>query len=364
MSEEKLLSQTISTLRFPLSVCVILIHAHLSGVVIGGTTVFSGSEFPVYATLSHCLSRVVANIAVPLFFFFSGYLFFRGTSFGPATYFSKLRRRARTILIPYIAWNLLFIGLSLLGSWLFPSLISGANKTAADFSLVDWADAFWSLHKSPDAISGAPVDYPLWFLRDLMVVMVFSPLVYVFVKRLGVFGLFILGTTWFFVLIDSCPGFSTAALFFFSAGAWYALRGRNFVSDMRPLLLPAGLLYAALIAGSVVFKATAAERYIYPLSILVGMVFAIAATAALLRRRSRPLPALLPQSSFFLFAYHWLPLALFQKLSVKLFQPTSDLATVTIYLGTTTATVLLGLGLYYLLRRRFPFLLPLFTGGR
>ena len=46
-------------------------------------------------------------VAVPVFFIISGYFFFYQTKvFGKETYFKKLKKRIRTLLIPYFLWNL------------------------------------------------------------------------------------------------------------------------------------------------------------------------------------------------------------------------------------------------------------------
>jgi hypothetical protein len=70
------------------------------------------------------------------------------------------------------------VGLFFLAQTLMPSLTSGASKPIMDYSALDWLKAFWAKDSpDPDKI-GMPIDYPLWFIRDLMMVMLFSPVVY------------------------------------------------------------------------------------------------------------------------------------------------------------------------------------------
>lgn len=71
------------------------------------------TSIPILSGLSiYMLVRNIANligsIAVPVFFIISGYFFFT-SSWSIKTYFSKLRKRFRTLFIPYIAWILIFI---------------------------------------------------------------------------------------------------------------------------------------------------------------------------------------------------------------------------------------------------------------
>ena len=46
--------------------------------------------------------------AVPLFFLISGFLYFKGceSQFGLKDYMAKNRKRLRTLLIPYLLWNI------------------------------------------------------------------------------------------------------------------------------------------------------------------------------------------------------------------------------------------------------------------
>lgn len=69
-----------------------------------------------------------------------------------------------------------------------PELTSGQNKAVTDYHWTDWLNLFWS-HRD-----GRPVCYQFWFIRDLFVVMLLSPLLHLLLRRLrwavvGLFGL-------------------------------------------------------------------------------------------------------------------------------------------------------------------------------
>lgn len=83
MDNEQLQSKVIKFLRFPLIVGVVLIHTQLTTIngVEGDTQLpqsFHG-VFPIYETVSYLVAHLLARIAVPLFFVFSGFLFFYKT---------------------------------------------------------------------------------------------------------------------------------------------------------------------------------------------------------------------------------------------------------------------------------------------
>ena len=95
LSTDDLLSKTIQFLRLPLIVGVVFIH----------TLNDSYGQFPVYDWTRYLVNDELAHIAVPLFFFMSGFLFFYRTDFSFATYKQKLIKRVHSLLIPYLLWN-------------------------------------------------------------------------------------------------------------------------------------------------------------------------------------------------------------------------------------------------------------------
>ena len=123
MTNDELQSKTIAFLRFPLIVGVVLIHCYYKELPIGGVKVPVMDEYPIYKLIADLFSQVLARTAVPLFFLISGYLFFYKSSFSWPMYGSKLRKRAQTLLLPYLFWNGALVGLHLLIELLFPSVL-------------------------------------------------------------------------------------------------------------------------------------------------------------------------------------------------------------------------------------------------
>ena len=91
-------SETISYLRFPLIVLVVMIHSKFDGVVVNGVGLMHDGGFPCYSTISTLVSNIIASIAVPLFYFISGFLFFFKTAFFMDKLLRKIGLSGRSIV--------------------------------------------------------------------------------------------------------------------------------------------------------------------------------------------------------------------------------------------------------------------------
>lgn len=183
MEKNILQSRVIDVLRFPMIVGVVLWHSFFEGIM--GLDI-PDSGIPIYHTTSFFISRILASVAVPLFFFISGYLFFFRTAFSVDVYKKKLKSRIKTLLIPYLFWNFVV----LVGHWIVTvlspvQLTSGAYKQVSDYTVCDYLISFWN-------INGMPVNGALWFIRDLMVM-----LASILVSSL--FSLVYIGSVWLYL---------------------------------------------------------------------------------------------------------------------------------------------------------------------
>lgn len=187
MTNGDVLSQTITFLRLPLIVAVVFIHTVLADITMGGFQLAHEGQFPAHDLLRHIISGEIAQTAVPLFFFISGFLFFRRTDFSAAAYGRKLKRRVRTLLVPYVFWNAAEVLKIFLAQTFLPHMISsGSYKPVADYNWSDWLSVFWNF-------PGSPANFPLWFVRDLMVIILFAPAVCCLVRYGKAAGVAVLG---------------------------------------------------------------------------------------------------------------------------------------------------------------------------
>lgn len=348
---DRLTSRAISWLRFPLIMCVLIIHSNFS-VVIGGW----GNQ-PVASWVSNTVSHF-AFICNPAFFFISGYLFFRQRRFDWHIYVSKLKRRVHSLLIPYIVWNSLF----LLILFIMETMTSGAtaiiDKPVASFSLSDFLYAYVDISQI-DGQGGiqAPVDVPLWYVRNLMGIVLFSPVIYLILKMLSMAG----KTASFVVLVillivSDSYAFSEIVndRLFFSIGAFIAINDIDVVSGSRRrlILLLAAAVTAYLANQSLCF-------YLFAILCLFRIV------GSLLSRGLISVNKLLVSSSFFVFASHELVQGVIYLLIRRGFLVfDTELSAILCYVISPIVMSAVCVGAFVALRKLSPVMLKYLTGDR
>lgn len=352
LSGEQLQSKVISFLRFPLCVGVVLIHV--------GTNTENCPSHPLFDSVQYLFAQILARVAVPLFFAFSGFLFFnKNECFTFSNYKEKLRKRFWNLLIPYLFWNFMPILYLLLGRFLGLGSLYGIG-----FTLVDWIKPFWNNYTPPfngEAIASYPINIPFWYIRDLMVTVILSPIIYFMTRRFRLVFVVILCVLW----ITNCwfllTGVNITALFFFSLGAYFSICKKNFSELLRPHTAILGILYLILIIPLFITK----ELTWNPLrrvGILFGMAFWISLVSRLVATRKWRINSFLSESSFFIFAYHSVVLLLIGDIVNASFS--TDVMCTIQYLSTAAVIVLVGLSIYYILKKWFPRFTAFITGGR
>lgn len=122
----------------------------------------------------------LANIAVPMFFVFSGFLFFLGVK-EVKECIPKIRKRVRSLMIPYLIWNVVFVLWYIMLQNL-PGISSMVNSDIlAEITYGNLWNNFYTVFVSPIA-------FHLWFIRDLMIMVMLSPLIYLGVKKTRWYG--------------------------------------------------------------------------------------------------------------------------------------------------------------------------------
>lgn len=204
------LSETIKWLRFPLIFFIILLHCY--------STVWIPGDREMYFKILYPFSLWIGETGVPGFFFISGFLFFLSKK----QYQQKLETRFYTLLIPYLLWNALLLGLYIIAFIAgYPQEING--KSIADYTFVDYVRAFWD-RGSYDNGNFVPILCPFWYIRNLLIMSVFSPIFFFIIKNVRETFLLVVTVWW---LLTPHNAFISQTILFFCLGAYFSIFEKN-----------------------------------------------------------------------------------------------------------------------------------------
>ena len=163
-------SKAINSIRFLCIIFLVLLH----------TQVLHLTD----PSITEPLTKTQKFLSIPflqILFLLSGYLFFHQKDSNTQQNWilkiwpQKLKKRVKTLLIPYILWCLI-------------ALIYNHFVKNIEFpcDLLDFLRQFWN------AADGHPIGKAVWYIKSLIIFSVFAPLYYYFIKYLKHFTLLIL----------------------------------------------------------------------------------------------------------------------------------------------------------------------------
>lgn len=379
-NNELLRRQTLDLLRFPLALMVLSAHVWLP--YIPGQPA-SADNLPVFTIFNNLIDGFLRNQSVPIYFFISGYVFFYGVNMSRATYVRKLKNRIKTLFIPYIVWNALFV-LVTVAVYSLPAIIPSlrdymisGNSHLNDFSLHNTLSYFINseplIITSESPVITCPANGPLWFLRELMTVVLCTPVIYVVLKRWGGKVVLALATTWFILRFNDSDlkwliytDQLLSALFFFSWGAYMSIKGKDMLTEFGRWFKASAILYPALslLYVAAIYINPEACVVIKPFRIIAGLLFAYNISAWLLKTGRCTLSPFLASASFFIYVSHAVVIPYILRIVLHALHPTSDAKAIATFVITTVLTALILLGTFGLLRRYAPRLLKVVAGRK
>jgi len=367
--------QALDLLRFPLALVVLTIHTWSLGFYLQGEPV-DLQTYPFFREVNYWIDGFLRGQSVPIYFFISGFVFFLGIEWNQTTYLQKLKNRVKTLLIPYLVWNTAAIVLLIFRDL---PIFDDFQPYDADFqfSFKALLSCFWNYTGNfypaaadlqPSTSLIYPLNIPLWFLRDLMIVVVCTPLLYRLLKWAGIRAVVGLGLLWFTTgywelghanqLMD--------AYFFFSWGAYLSIHRKDML-DVFGRYFKLSLWTYPLLALSYILAMhywPEATFTIKRLNILAGLLFAYNMATWLLDQNICKPNAFLAASSFFVYITHSLICSRLCRILFILIQPESDISILGVYTMAVILTTALLLSAFYLLKRYTPRLLKVLTGRK
>tara|TARA_R110002072_G_scaffold218265_1_gene375974 strand:+ start:1508 stop:2569 length:1062 start_codon:yes stop_codon:yes gene_type:complete len=303
------------------------------------------------------LTNGIARVAVPFFALSSGFFFFLKYT-GLISYKGNLRKRAISILIPYIICSLFMF----VAQYFYLTVLKDLSYPLD----------FWSfVHK----ILIVPVSVQLWFLRDLMFLFLISPLLFLLIKYCATLGLIIISVLWFSEIqfMPTLGGkylISIETLFFFYSGGFlvtkiewidFALKQVTKSANISVIVLLFFLVFLRIFIDPTFMLGYAAYDYGIA-SLLIYKLYIVAGVVALLSMSyGRDFKGLSYMASFtfFMFLYHLLPLSyVVTKLGHFL------LPDAYVFYFNFPVAVILTFFAAYILSKLFPKLYSVLSGGR
>lgn len=379
-SPEQVQSLTIDMLRFPLAIMVIFIHINPTVTNLIDTNFPLASMQGILNVIEIIFSHTLTHIAVPIFFLISGFLFFFNfKQWSWEGYKKKIKNRIHTLIIPYFMWNLCCLAIIICAK-LGAVVIKGKSISEVYTYLAEksWHLFYdcnvWGTHKinwlGHFLYQSGPIDLPLWFLRDLIIISLLTPIVFYFVKKTKIWGILFLFSAYISRIWTLLPGFSITAFFFYSLGAYFAINGINLISFVKRhhyIIIPIAIL---LLCACTIYDGTNTiiGQNIYPFFICSGVFAAFYIVSVFVERYHLTPNKLLVSSCFFIYAFHAVniisPLSLSCRIIHLIIPGQSTLEEFICYFAAPFLTAFICLLTLNILKKLFPKLTLLLSGNR
>ena len=362
-NNEYIRKQCLDLLRFPLAIVVVICHVFTT------KNINSVEQYPIFIELNKFIDAFLRGISVPVYFLISGYVFFLCERFDKQTYSNKLKNRIKSLLIPYLIWNTIAILMVIIKEIpIFSSFLSHPNVDL-DLSIKNILSAYWKYDGSLNPVdierTNFPINTALWFIRDLMIIVITTPIIYQGIKRLKEFYIIPLGILY---LISYYAGRHTmiiSAYFFFSWGAYMSVQGVDFIKLSKRYGLISIVIY---LLCSTTYLGTIDYKWITTTCKLIStIVFPIAAfyiAQYLIINKKIKNSVFLSSGSFFIYITHCLLVHRVTKVLFMLIRPSSDIEVCTTYMLSCVTTISVLLFSFYILRKYCPRLLKVVAGRK
>lgn len=219
-------SRRITSLRFLLAVFVVFIHNNFTaesvarmfeqdGIMIAFCQGAAGKWIQLF------ISNGIARCAVPLFFLFAAYLQCKKDD----SYGTLLRKKSRSLVLPFFLWPVLnivfFVGMKLAVAHLVPGLLARPDVIPQfSWTAADWLHAFFGYGDMESGRTFGGYLGQMWFVRDLFILIVLSPLIR---RAVHSFPVCTLVAVSFFYFSDVRPLIvAEQALFYYTLGFFWA----------------------------------------------------------------------------------------------------------------------------------------------
>lgn len=349
-------SERMRIIKIWLSIMVVFIHSYSETVNFAdGQLVL---DVPAWLDwLKYVLSQAVARCAVPGFFFMSAVFLYRKEF----TWAGNLRKKARTLLVPYLLINTAWIAIYYIAQHIgaLSPYFSKAENIVANWTVIDWLGAYGIGLVGKNE----PLVYPLWFIRDLMVLNILAVVIKKVIDKFPRLVFLLLTAMMLFGIETHIAAFRRDALVFFSLGYYFVKYDLHIgdVDKLDPVLLTG--FYIIFVALDCTLRDMPQQCIIRPFSIVLGLMFFLRFTTKVSRPDWKRKLLTLSGYALPVYLFHEQSLAILKKLVTRLL-PTNTFFQVVEYFGIPAVIIALCMTGSWLLKKRLPRLYGVLTGGR
>jgi succinoglycan biosynthesis protein ExoH len=279
----------------------------------------------------------------------------------PPDFMRKLRRRATSLALPFLLWSSFFALVAWLAHLYEPHLFAKDFDTSDRSTLRMLADAVFSWSQPPVALQ-------LWFVHDLILTALFSPLIWILVGRLPWLTIAVLVPLWI-VDFDFWIFNRLDVLLFFCLGAACAMHRIRPDLPRRAIVPVFALFLAAALARTVapwflgrdagldLDIATGAMRVLGAVAVWnIASLLLNGAFAGWVERNS--------YMAFFIHCAHYPPIYFLKLTLAMLVVQGSEVGQIVLYFTTVLVTILALVALGHWLQRATPDFFRIISGGR
>jgi surface polysaccharide O-acyltransferase-like enzyme len=359
------LSQTINLAR--ISLIVGLVFLHYQRYPNSSLSPFRGLDVAQHQVATFVNSFVLFFFfsVVPLLSMISGWLFFSFAAEDAAGALTRrMRRRFFSLYLPLVFWNALFLAI-LAGLFLqMPGhpLLDDLNIRFESAGPIDYVNAIFGVTRHP-------VAFQFWFVRDLFVTALISPLLWLLLRHAAYLGLVLLGLAWM-ADHDLYIFFRSDVVFFFYVGGFLRMRGAPLeIGRQATLILLAAYVVLVALRTLAPYYVDVADppRLLEAATRAMRLVGVLACWGVFLQLAPTRLGMVVARYgglAFFLHSVHYPLLAEVKILLWHLVLAETDAWMVTHYAASVAVTVAIGIAAGVLLARAVPRWFALLNGGR
>lgn len=335
----------ISYIQFLCGILIVILHSNnISGYAFNKNTSYANQAVYYFEEII----TVIGHVAVPIFFYITGYLMYRNYSNNFENYLKKVKSRISTLVQPYLIWNFIIV----IFYWVLSRIPMIADRLNHMYVPNNLGYIIRSILNSDFT--------PLWYVRNIFILAVLSIIFYQIIRfKFG--GMIIIGLL---VVLNLLFEFNYFGIIYwlpmYLCGGMCALHGKSIFRLKGDIQGKSLKFLFVLFFVSSTFSNNNMVMYIYRVlsPFVVGDFLRILYEKKIFLKTEG-----IWKYSFFTYCLHFVIISIYQKIMLILFG-NGCVVTLLSYLSTPIICLVIVFSVAYMLERYCPFVWRLLTGNR